>query len=178
MFIQEKGIALRALEPADADLLFKWENDRDIWEVSETLVPFSMFQIEQFILDAGDIYASRQLRMMVDKVSDEGKTSTIGTIDLYDFDPRNSRAGIGVYISPAFRKQGKGHTALALCIKYAFETLSLHQLYCFIAENNSQSINLFEKSGFVRTGIHKDWLLVQNRFIDQFHYQLLNPNQS
>lgn len=177
MFIHKDVIGLRALEPEDANLLYQWENDRDIWEVSETMVPFSMFQIEQFILDSGDIYSSKQLRMMIDLMEGKQKTKTIGTIDLYEFDPRNNRAGVGVYMSLPFRRKGFATIALDLCIRYAFENLRLHQLYCLIAQNNLSSIALFEKNGFERTGVHKDWLLLQDHYVDQFHYQLLNQKQ-
>ena len=50
MFIKNDTIALRRAEPEDADLIFRWENDRDIWRVSGTHAPYSRFQIEQFLL--------------------------------------------------------------------------------------------------------------------------------
>ena len=40
MFAQNKNITIRAAEPYDADLIYNWENDQDIWRVSETYTPF------------------------------------------------------------------------------------------------------------------------------------------
>ena len=37
----EAAIILRALEPEDVELLYTWENDHLIWQVSNTLIPFS-----------------------------------------------------------------------------------------------------------------------------------------
>lgn len=177
MFIRKDNIRLRALEPQDAILLYQWENDREIWDVSETLVPFSMFQIEQFILEAADIFSAKQLRMMIDKVKEEERQKmTIGSIDLYDFDPKNKRAGVGIFIDKPFRKKGYAALALELCIDYAFDSLSLHQIYCYIAENNTASIRLFEKLGFEQCGIQKDWLLIKDRYVNQIQFQLLNPD--
>ena len=34
-------VQLRALEPEDIDFLYNLENDRTLWEVSETQAPFS-----------------------------------------------------------------------------------------------------------------------------------------
>jgi diamine N-acetyltransferase len=45
MFIKNDTITLRCAEPEDAELVFQWENDRDIWRVSGTHVPFTRFQI-------------------------------------------------------------------------------------------------------------------------------------
>ncbi|MCK9291840.1 MAG: GNAT family N-acetyltransferase [Bacteroidales bacterium] len=178
MFIQKGTVSLRALEPDDASNLFQWENDMSVWEVSETRVPFSRFQIEQFILGAGDIYSSKQLRMMIDVQSADMEVQTVGNIDLYDFDPYNSRAGIGIYIIQSYRNQGIGSTALQLCLSYSFNTLNLHQLYCFILHDNQASIRLFEKIGFVKTGIRKDWIYRPSGFVDQIQYQLFKSTYS
>ena len=79
MFIKDDTITLRAAEPEDADQIFRWENDRDIWRVSGTHVPYSRFQIEQFLLDNNDIAAQKQLRLMIELT--EG-SQTIGCIDI------------------------------------------------------------------------------------------------
>jgi len=47
-FLSGVSISLRAVEPADIDLLYHWENDTSIWKVSNTLTPYSHFQIEEY----------------------------------------------------------------------------------------------------------------------------------
>jgi diamine N-acetyltransferase len=37
------NVRLRALEPDDIDLLYDWENNMEIWHVSNTLEPFSKY---------------------------------------------------------------------------------------------------------------------------------------
>lgn len=167
-------IRLRAPEPSDAALLYQWENDISLWHVSDTLAPVSMFKIEQFILDASDIYTNRQQRFMIDKIS-EAKPKTVGTVDLYDFDPRHKRAGIGIMIAAEDRGKGYGSTAVRLCTSFAFDTLSIHQLFCFINADNQASLNLFRKQGFIQTGERKQWILAVNGWTDQLQFQLFNP---
>ena len=85
--MKSEHLQLRALEPSDIDLLFEWENNTAIWHLSNTLTPFSRFAIEQYVMNAGeDIFANKQLRMMIDR-TDIIPKSTIGCIDLFDFDP-------------------------------------------------------------------------------------------
>ena len=43
MLLLGKKVTLRALEPSDLDLIYSWENNPDVWEISHTLVPFSKF---------------------------------------------------------------------------------------------------------------------------------------
>ena len=103
-----KNITLRALEPSDVDLLYKWENDTSIWHLSNTLTPFSRFVLEQYLLNSEkDIFTNKQLRLMIDVIEAAKKVKTIGSIDLFDFDPKNKRAGIGILIIKEEREKGK-----------------------------------------------------------------------
>jgi len=163
-------IVLRAVEPEDLDLLYVWENDRTIWHVSNTLAPFSRHQLKQYIeADPSDIFANRQLRMMIDC---REQKSTVGIVDLFDFDPIHQRAGIGILIaSPTDRRQGYAYEAILKMIEYSRYVLFLHQLYCNIAATNIASIKLFEKAGFEITGTKKDWLRTENGWEDELFLQ-------
>jgi diamine N-acetyltransferase len=100
------NLKLRTPEPTDIDLLYAWENDTEIWHLGNTRVPFSKFDLEQYVLNSGrDIYANKQARFMID-LSEGSKTKTIGCIDLYDYDPSNHRAGVGILISQDYRQKG------------------------------------------------------------------------
>ena len=169
------NLLLRAPEPADIDIIFRWENDMKIWHLGSTLAPYSRFAIEQFVLNTdNDIFASKQLRLMIDWHSGGPEVKTIGSIDLYDFDPYHKRAGIGILIDEASRHQGFAYEALGLLIDYCFKTLSLHQLYCNIEKSNEMSIRLFTKAGFTPCGTKKEWLFRDGIWTDELMYQLIN----
>lgn len=173
-----KKVRLRAPEPSDIELLYKWENDPAIWEVSNTLAPFSRFQIEEYVLNARqDLLAARQLRMMIDLIENHGIETTIGTVDMFDYDPLNSRAGVGILICDPYRGQGFAGDAMKTLIKYAFSHLYLHQLYCNISENNSESLRLFESLGFVRCGIRRDWIRRGAGWEHELTLQLVNHHE-
>ena len=55
MFIANDTIALRCAEPEDAALIYRWENDRKVWRVSGTIAPYTLFHIEQFLLNNNDL---------------------------------------------------------------------------------------------------------------------------
>ena len=166
-----KQIILRAVEPEDLELLYEWENDRAVWHVSNTLVPFSRYQLKQYIeADPSNIHAHRQLRMMID-CRETGKT--VGSIDLFDYDPIHRRAGIGILIaSPADRRQGYAHEAVLQLLEYSRRMLYLHQLYCNIAVSNTASIQLFHKVGFEITGIRNEWLRTETGWEDEVFMQM------
>ncbi len=173
------NITLRALEPSDVDLLYRWENNSSIWSVSNTLVPFSRFLLEKYIADSHmDIFQARQLRLMIDH-TDANDRETIGAIDLFDFDPMHRRAGIGILISEEkYRNRGFASEALRLLINYSFTILQLHQLFCYIDCDNKISIKLFEKFGFKITGEKKEWNKTPEGWKSEFMLQLFNPRSS
>ena len=170
MFIKNDTISLRCAEPEDAEMIYTWENDRSVWRVSGTHVPYMRFQIEQFLLNNNDLFSQKQLRLMIDL--NESQTS-IGCLDLYDYDPINEHISIGILIDAAHRKQGHAQSALELCLTYLFNDLMLHQAFCVIDELNVESQQLFEKQGFVLCGRRKEWIKTTEGFLDLREYQLI-----
>lgn len=169
------NLLLRAPEPADIDIIFRWENDTRIWHLGNTLTPYSKFAIEQFVFNTdNDIFASKQLRLMIDWHSAGTDITTVGTIDLFDFDPQNKRAGIGILIDESSRRKGFALEAINLLTEYCFKTLNLHQLYCNIEKSNLESISLFKKAGFIACGIKKEWLLREGQWTDELMFQLID----
>ena len=155
--LENNTISLRAPEPEDLDLLYIWENEPAIWQVSGTLTPFSRFVLKQYLEHAGkDIYEVKQLRLMIQLKLNH---RPVGAVDLFDFDPHHRRAGIGILIAePSDRRQGYAREALETMITYCFEVLLLHQVFCNIAADNSASIKLFEEAGFEESGRKREWL--------------------
>lgn len=173
MLLKNKDIVLRAVEPEDLEILYRWENSTVLWYHGNTLAPYSKLVLRQYINDSleMDIYQSKQLRLMIDLVEEK---VTIGTIDLYDIDAHNRRAGIGILIDDGYRRRGFAKQALELMSNYAFDFLYLHQIYAYIAQSNTNSISLFEKAGYQSVGILKDWLQRGEEFEDVYLSQLLN----
>ncbi|MEL4308777.1 GNAT family N-acetyltransferase [Joostella sp. CR20] len=166
------SIYLRALEPEDLDFLYALENDEKVWEVSETLAPYSKFILKQYLANSHkDIFEVKQLRLAISNYENK----LLGLIDLFDFDPKNKRAGVGIIVlESSNRNKGIGREALSLLLDYAFEHLDLHQLYANISENNSPSIHLFSSLGFEKVGIKKDWNYTSGKFYNELLYQKIN----
>lgn len=167
-------VHLRALEPEDLEFVYAIENDELVWEVSNTQTPYSRFLIRQYLENAHqDIYEAKQLRLAICK---NNTSEAIGLIDLFDFDPRNHRAGVGIVIKETTnRNNGIGKESLELLIQYCFKQMQLHQLYANIDTKNVASINLFTNFGFQCIGVKKDWNRFQNHYTDEGLYQLINP---
>lgn len=170
MTLKGKSIFLRALEESDLDFLYKLENEERLWEVSNTITPYSKYILQQYLDNSHrDIFDIRQLRLVI--CTHDGQA--VGFIDLFDFDPKNKKVGVGIAIfSDADKRKGYASQALSLSCDYAFTHLNVHQVFAGITPDNIGSISLFENLGFVKAGEKKDWIFSQGKFKNESIYQL------
>jgi diamine N-acetyltransferase len=166
-------IKLRAVEPEDLELLYEWENNDSFWAISNTFSPFSKYTLKRYLENSHkNVYETGQQRLMIDLIKEK---VTIGTIDIFDFDPFHNRAGLGILIAnETYRRKGYATMSLKCLIDYCFKTLHLHQLYCNILANNCESMELFKKQGFVQVGVKKDWIKTSDGYLDEYQFQLIN----
>lgn len=170
--LKGKQIYLRALEMSDLDFLYALENRTDLWEVSGTTTPYSKQVLELYLENAHrDIYEVKQLRLCICSTNDD----VVGLIDLFDFDPKNKKAGIGIVVlQEGHRNKGIGAEAIAVLCDYAFSVLDLHQLYASVLEDNMASLHLFSKLGFEQIGVKKDWIYSSGNYKNEILFQKIN----
>ncbi len=173
MFIKGQHIYLRALEPSDLAILYCYENDTKIWNISNTQTPFSKHVLNLYLNTSHqDIYTNKQLRLMICTTKQQ---TPVGTIDLFDFEPSHNRVGVGILIFEDYRKQGFALEAINLLKTYCFNLLLINQLFCNISISNTQSIQLFQKCNFTKIGVKKQWNKISiNGYEDEILYQCIN----
>jgi len=154
-------LRLRALEPDDVELLYRWENDIHTWRVSNTHTPVSKYVLASYIKSADrDFWESKELRLIIETA----KGVSVGTVELFDFEPYHSRAGLGILIfETEERRKGLAFNTIQLLSQYAYTELGIYQLYANVAESNHASLELFKKLGFDLAGIKKNWLRLPGR---------------
>jgi diamine N-acetyltransferase len=173
MILEGDGVRLRAVEPEDLELLYRWENEEADWKRSNTLVPYSRYILKRYIANSHrTLFETCQLRLMIDVMPGN---RTVGTVDLFEFDHFHMRAGVGILIAdPAERKKGYASAALKCIIRYAFNTIGLHQIWCSIIEGNTESMNLFMHHGFELCATNKEWIKTSDGFVTEYTLQLIN----
>ena len=164
-------VTLRALEPTDLEALYRWENDTALWAVSDTIAPYSRESLWNYLENyTGDLYAQRQLRLMV-TLADDGTPA--GTIDFLNFDPMNNRAALGLFIAQEYRGKGLGRMALERLTDYAVNHIGLRQLYVYILLNNEVCLNLFDSFGYRRVGVLQTWVKRGTTYHDAVLMQMI-----
>ena len=164
-------LRLRKIEPSDLPFLYQWENDATMWADSDTHNPLSRHDLHQYIENTtGDIYRDGQLRLIIEE--SQLSTKVVGCIDLFDFDARNRKAAIGMYIAPEARGKGVGKQAVQLLLDYAFNFLHLRMVYAIISVNNVACSRLYEQMDFLPSSSLRAWTLEGDAIV----WQKMNSN--
>lgn len=163
-FLQGEHVMLRAIEPEDLDFLYQIENDPELWDIGNLSVPYSKYVLKQYIANNQyDIFADRQLRLIIQ----QNHTGLLcGTIDISDYFIPHARAEVGIALLGEYRNRGIGQEALMLLCDYAFNFLHFHQLYAHVQADNQASLALFTSCRFYQSGLLKQWLHVNDSWID------------
>ena len=169
---------MRKIEPSDLPFLYQWENDATMWADSDTHNPLSRHDLHQYIENTtGDIYRDGQLRLIIEDsqpltLNSQLSTKIVGCIDLFDFDARNRKAAIGMYIAPEARGKGVGKQAVQLLLDYAFNFLHLRMVYAIISVNNVACSRLYEQMDFLPSSPLRTWTLEGDAIL----WQKMNTN--
>jgi len=161
-----KNVTLRRPKLLDLEQLLLWENNLDNSLYSDNPIFYTKEQIEQFLTSDQDIFLDRKIRFMIDSSG-----SSVGCVDLFEYDMVNSRAGVGIFIDEKFRNMGIGTKALSLLKSICFKDYFISNLHSNILYNNKASIQLFEKAGFTKNGIKENWIRTENSMLDVWFFQ-------
>ena len=146
VFIEGDRVVLRSVDCSDIDTILLWENSsaEPLYGVYEE--QYTREDVVQFIENQQrySLAENEQLRLMI--CSHEGER--LGCIDLSYYDGRKAFVSILIFDLDN-RCKGLGTEALRLLICYT-ESLDLQTLYATILPENSASISLFGKAGFVQ----------------------------
>ena len=147
-------VVLRAMEPEDLEWLYAMENDREVWQIGNTSVPYSRYVLHDYIANStNDIYHDGQVRMIVENEAHE----QIGMVDVFDFNAQHRRAEVSIVVQKK-RRKGYAAAAIARIADYSLRVLHLHQIYAVVAEDNEASLALFFSQGFQTHNRLKEWL--------------------
>ena len=104
------------MEPEDLEIMYAMENDPQMWDVTNFSVPYSKYVLRQYMENSQcDMFADRQLRMMIVRREDD---AVVGTIDITDFAPMHSRGEVGIALRKEYQGNGYASDALRLLCDY------------------------------------------------------------
>ncbi len=125
------------------------------------------------------------LRQWLEKVNDEPKEihfairlvesqSLIGTLGFVELEWANQTAELYIGLGdPNQWGQGYGREAMEIALRYGFREVNLHRIQVTVIAYNERAIALYERLGFVREGVFRQFGLRDGQRYDMLLYGLL-----
>lgn len=166
-------LILRQLAAADAQDYFLFMSDE---ENIRYYNPAPMTQLEQ----AEKSIERHQRRFAQQEalrwgIALKGENRVIGTGG-YSWDAENHAAGPSYILAKPYWKQGIMTEALTAMIQFGCEPIHVHRIEARVASPNRASARLLEKLGFQEEGRLRDCQYVNNQFVDESMFALINSN--
>lgn len=142
-------IRLRAREPEDEPLLYRWFNDPEVTRHLTLRYPVSHATEREFIERAHAV--SYQLASFA--VETKAEARLIGGVSLEDTSPENRSATLGIAIGDkSYWDGGYGTDTMRTVCRFGFEMMNLHRIELHVYEGNQRARRVYEKVGFVEEG--------------------------
>jgi RimJ/RimL family protein N-acetyltransferase len=169
--LEGSRVKLVPLNSADTALIARWQQDTSYLRLldANAAYPKSESQVGEWIREGqrGREHFLFGIRVLL---SDD----LIGFLELGDvmWTHRNSWLTIAIGESE-YRGRGYGSEALGLALDFAFRELNLHRVQLTVFSYNDAAIHVYEKLGFQREGVYREFLERDGQRFDMYLYAIL-----
>lgn len=165
------SVRLTPLNASDALTLARWQFDSEYLRLLDAMPAFpkNEAQMTDWIRE-GQRASERYLFGIRLTANDE----LIGFVELGEiiWSHRASWVAIGIGERECWGR-GYGYEAMTLTLEFAFRELNLHRVQLTVFSYNPRAIALYEKLGFQREGIYREFLERDGQRHDMYLYGLL-----
>lgn len=163
-------VKLTPLDIADLDLIYEWQNDPAIRDLTMGF----RFPIQRETARAWleSIRNDNAKSRIVFGIRADGDLK--GVVQLHTIDHYQRKALLGIYIgSHDERGKGLGYISTSLVLDYAFNGLDLRKVSLDVLSTNTGAIKLYEALGFVREGVKRADYFLDGVYLDTYFYGLM-----
>ncbi|QJI37166.1 GNAT family N-acetyltransferase [Pseudomonas sp. ADAK13] len=149
--IKTERLRLRELTPQDAAVLFAIHGDAEAMKWFGTDPLTEPRQAEQLI----ELFASWRTSANPGVrwgIEDTATAALIGTCGFFKWNRGWRSCAIGFELAPSAQGRGLMKEAVYAAVQWAFQHMALNRIEALVHPDNTPSLNLLEKAGFVREG--------------------------
>jgi RimJ/RimL family protein N-acetyltransferase len=161
---QDRLVRLRAAEPDDWELLWRWNRDGELLRHLEYLhPPQSQAAVKRWLEET----ATRQPKddefgVTIETLAGE----PVGGLGTHDCDSHNGTFSYGLSIAQEHRRRGYAQSAIRLILRYFFEERRYRKAWVHVYGFNEASLRLHERLGFQHEGRLRQMVFTQGRYHD------------
>jgi RimJ/RimL family protein N-acetyltransferase len=168
--LESERLLLKPVEEEDILQLLELRWDADVMEhlVHDPISPSKQRAWFQSLSD-------RDLALSI-FAKEGGTRRIIGTMGLYNINPRHQLATWRIRFNPEVQGKGFGYEASSMMLEYGFNTLNLHRIVSTSFADNAAIIRLLEKLGCRNEGLFRQHFYSHGRFRDVVTFGLLKDD--
>lgn len=169
--IQSSNLYFSNIEKEDMEYLYQWFSDKDFLKYYDYVppVPQSKEEINQTFYD----YETKD-ESIVFAIRLKSDNKIIGIAGFDDIVKSNKVATLFIGIGNRnLRGKGYGNESLKILLDYGFNDMNYYRIQLNVLEFNTSAIKLYERAGFKREGVFREFVFRNNKRYDMFLYGLL-----
>jgi RimJ/RimL family protein N-acetyltransferase len=170
MFVLGDLVKLRAMEPSDAEALWRWNHDPDVMRWMEDGYAQTLARITNWLEDRPRNDYTDVL-FGIEVVED---AKLIGLVRLHGAEPETGCADLDIYLGEK-EYWGKGYAtdAMRTVCRYGFDKMRLHKITLTVVAENHAAHHVYQKVGFVDEGRLRQVFRRDGHWYDKFTMGLL-----
>ena len=170
MFVIGDLVKLRAMEPSDAESLWRWNHDPDVMRWMDAGYAQSLARVQTFLTERPrNDYADVLFGIEV-----QADGELIGLIRLRDAEPETGCAELDIYLGEQdYRGKGYGTDTVRAICRYGFDDMRLHKITLTVVTENEAAVRSYAKVGFVVEGRLREVFRRDGTWYDKFTMGLL-----
>lgn len=169
--LQGDSVRLTAVEKEDLPTIGRWYQDAGFARLFDATpaVPKSASQLAEWLTEA---QKDKQGFLFAIRPADQ--QTVLGYVEMDGILWANGSAWLAMGFGDR-QNWGKGYgtEAMRLALNFAFNELNLHRVQLSVFDYNERAIALYEKMGFVREGVYREYLQRDGKRYDMYLYGLL-----
>jgi len=170
--IETQRLSIRPILSSDAQDVYKYRSDAQTNQY-QGWIPRSIDDVNTFISKtANTINEPESWFQLV--IIDSASKALIGDVGLHFIGDENQQVEIGCTLNKKEHNKGFATEALKGVISYLFTELKKHRIITSIDPANTSSIALVDRLGFRKEAHFKASLFINNKWVDDLAYGLLN----
>lgn len=99
-------------------------------------------------------------------IADATTDATLGFVQVSDLDPLDRRGELGIGLASEAQGSGHGGRALSLLLEHLRATRGLRKMSLRVRSDNERAIRCYERAGFVRCGLLRSHVHIENAWRD------------
>lgn len=144
-------VRLRALEPSDADEVWRWHQDHEFHVLDGWVYPSPRSQIAELI---ERVSAPSYSGVWLGIETESGEL--IGYTNLKRASEEHHSADFGIAIEREHWDGGYGTDAVRTMLRFGFTQMNLHRVALGVMDDNARAQRVYEKCGFVVEGRERE----------------------